>query len=49
MTARGRVVSLDRGCGKGGYLGSVRGVCEGVRCQRARGGIVVMGDGASSH
>lgn len=27
MAARGRVDSLDRECGKGGYLGSVRGVC----------------------
>jgi hypothetical protein len=29
MTARDRVVSLDRGCGKSGYLGSwaAYGVC----------------------
>lgn len=49
MAARGRVLWLDRGCGKGGYLAllsSVRGVCKPARCQRARSGM--MGNGALS-
>ena len=50
MTARGRVVSLDRGCGKGGYLGSVRGVCErGCEVSKVQRWDDGMGNGASSH
>jgi hypothetical protein len=54
MTARDRVVSLDRGCGKSGYLGSwaAYGVCVCVRgCEVSKGQRWngMMGDGAASH